>query len=193
VVTDIPKSGVAKDENAASPATKAETTPSTEGPNGATFQVEKIEGITNGASPSIRLNVYVKNIGLPVKNLFIYSNATVAETATDDAKQKKVINQLSQAQHFTPAYRIPGNAQYEVPMYVRKNERFWFTQTAPNISSDMFASLKEGKYSIYFVGALGSYYSYCYYVTGDMSKMHECSLEGRSKFGLGGKPIGSPE
>jgi hypothetical protein len=174
VVADIPKSAVAKDENGASPTTpNTEITTPSAASNDTKFQVEKVEAINTDPSASIRLNVYVKNVGLPVKNLLIYSNADIAETATDAKKQKKIISELSRQQMFTHAYRIPGNAQYEIPMYVRKNERFWFTQIAPNVSSDMIAGLKQGKYSIYFVGVLGTY-SYCFYVTGDLGKVHEC-------------------
>ena len=158
VVVDIPKSAVTKDENGASPTTSTnETVASSAASDDTRFQVEKVEAINTDPSASIRLNIYVKNIGLPVKDLVIYSNANIAETATTQEKTKKIISELSRQQMFTHAYRIPGNAQYEIPMYVRKNERFWFTQTAPNVSSDMITGLKHGKYSIYFVGVLGAY------------------------------------
>jgi hypothetical protein len=76
-------------------------------------------------------------------------------------------------------------------MYVRKNERFSFSQTAPNISGDMLDGLRQGKYSLFFVGVLGPYYSYCYFVTGDMSEARQCSPEGPA-LGFGGKPLGTP-
>jgi hypothetical protein len=158
----------------------------------AKLQVEKVEAVVprNGTNSPLQLKVFVKNMGGPTTqpNIFsnqlnIFSNSAVAESTADRTKAKKVIHELAQAEVYTSAHKERGSASREFSL--KKGETFWFIQSAPNIGSDMLDGLKQGKYTVYFVGVIGSYGSYCFYVSGDLGKVHECTPESPG-FGLGG-------
>ncbi|HWY59812.1 MAG TPA: hypothetical protein VNZ03_35440 [Terriglobales bacterium] len=151
----------------------------------AKLQVQKVEAVVprDGTNSPLQLKVFVKNMDGSATQLDIFSNSAVTEFTADREKAKKLIHELAQAEVYIPAYKERGSASREFSL--KKGETFWFIQSAPNIGSDMLDGLKQGKYTVYFIGVIGPHGSYCYYVSGDLSKVHECTPESPG-FGLGG-------